>query len=74
MKHVRLFEEFIKESKEENIAYDIIQDLLDERDPDELDMMDLADAEETVDAYGYKGAKAKKIATVLMKLAQSRAF
>lgn len=74
MKHVRLFEEFIKESKEEDIAYDIIQDLLDERDPDELDMMDLEDAEETVDAYGYKGAKAKKIATALMKLAQSRAF
>ena len=74
MKHIKLFEQFIKESQEEDIAYDILQDLLGERDPEELEMMDLVDAEDTVMAYGHKGAKAKKIAKALVNLAQSGAF
>jgi len=74
MKHIKLFEQFIKESQEEDIAYDILQDLLGERDPEELEMMDLVDAEDTVMAYGHKGAEAKKIAKALVNLAQSGAF
>jgi len=74
MKHIKLFEEFINEANEADIAEEILQDLLGERDPDEIDMMDMTDALDTVEAYGHKGAKAKKIANHLMKMAQSGSF
>jgi len=74
MKHIKLFEEFVNESNEADIAEEILQDILGERDPDEIDMMDMTDALDTVEAYGHKGAKAKKIANHLMKMAQSGAF
>ena len=71
---VKLYEDFLNESKEEDIAYDILQDLLDERDTSELEMMSIEDAEETVAAYGHKGAKAKKIAKYLQKMAENGGF
>ena len=74
MKHVKVFEEFVGESKEEQIAKDIIQDLLNEYDPWEIQNMDPQDAKDTVDAYGYKGSKAAKIADYLINFAQAGAF
>jgi len=74
MKKVKLFEQFVNEGSEELIAKNIIQDLLGEYDPWELADMQPEEAEETVDAYGFKGAKAKKIAATLLDLAQSGQF
>lgn len=75
MKKVRLYEEFLNEAnKEYDIAYDIIQDLLNEYDPWEIQDMLPQDAVDTVDAYGYKGSKAKKIATHLLNIAQEGTF
>lgn len=74
MKHVKLFEQFILESVEEKEAKAILQDLLGEYDPWELDAMTEAEAEETVDGYGHKGSKAKKIAKILFDLASSGTF
>ena len=68
------FESFIAESKEEDEAYNIMQDLLGEWDPMDLEMMDMDQAEETVDSYGHKGSKAKKIAQYLVNMAQSGQF
>lgn len=74
MKHVKLFEDFILESVEEKEAKAILQDLLGEYDPWELDAMTEKEAEETVDGYGHKGSKAKKIAKILFDLASSGTF
>jgi hypothetical protein len=74
MKHVKLFEQFVNESNEEQIAKEIIQDLLGEYDPWEFADMQPEEAEETVASYGHKGAKAKKIAAALLDLAQSGQF
>ena len=74
MKHVKLFEAFILESKEEKEAKAIIQDLLDEHDPWELMDMLPGEALDTVIAYGHKGAEAKKIADILQNLASKGIF
>ena len=67
-------ESFVIESKEEDEAHDILQDLLNEWDPMDLEMMDMDQAMDTVDSYGHKGSKAKKIAQYLVKMAQSGQF
>lgn len=56
----------INESEAENI----LDDLLDERggDMEELHGMEMEDALDTVEAYGHKGSKAKKIAKELYSL------
>jgi len=74
MKHVKLFEAFILESTEEKEAKSILQDLLGEYDPWELGDMTEEEAEETVDGYGHKGSKAKKIAKILFDLASNGIF
>lgn len=59
-------EESVTESEAENI----LDDLLDERGGDmgELHGMEMEDALDTVEAYGHKGSKAKKIAQELFAL------
>lgn len=74
MKYVKLYEQFIVESAEEKEAKAILQDLLDEHDPWELGDMTEEEAEETVDGYGHKGSKAKKIAKILFDLASNGIF
>lgn len=74
MKYVKLYEQFILESAEEKEAKAILQDLLDEHDPWELGDMTEEEAEETVDSYGHKGSKAKKIAKILFDLASNGIF
>ena len=65
------FQEFVEnklnESKESDEASNILDDLLDERggDMEELHGMSIEDAMDTVETYGHKGAKAKKIAEFL---------
>ena len=61
-----LSESVVTESEAENI----LQDLLDERGGDmgELYGMEMEDALDTVEAYGHKGSKAKKIAQELHSL------
>ena len=62
---------FVKESLvTESEAENILQDLLDERGGDmgELHGMEMEDALDTVEAYGHKGSKAKKIAKELHSL------
>ena len=63
---VPAFESVVNESE----ANDILQDLLDERDGDmgELHGMEMEDALDTVEAYGHKGSKAKKIAKELVSM------
>lgn len=74
MKKIKLFEAFVNEGKEEAEAKAILQDLMDEFDPWELVDMLPKDAEDTVAAYGHKGAKAKKIADYLLSMAQNGEF
>lgn len=74
MKKIKLFEAFVNEGKEEAEAKAILQDLMDEFDPWELADMLPQDAEDTVAAYGHKGAKAKKIADYLLSMAQNGEF
>ena len=74
MKKIKLFEAFVNEGKEEAEAKAILQDLMDEFDPWELVDMLPQDAEDTVAAYGHKGAKAKKIADYLLSMAQNGEF
>ena len=65
--YVHLYNEsVVNESEAENI----LQDLLDERDGDmgELHGMSMEDALDTVEAYGHKGSKAKKIAKELVSM------
>lgn len=69
-----LKESTINESAEEKEAKAILQDLLDEYDPWEIGDMTEEEAKETVDAYGHKGTKAKKIAEILYDLATSGIF
>jgi hypothetical protein len=63
---VPAFESVVNESEAENI----LQDLLDERGGDmgELHGMEMEDALDTVESYGHKGSKAKKIAQELVSL------
>ena len=60
------FESVVNESEAENI----LQDLLDERGGDmgELHGMEMEDALDTVESYGHKGSKAKKIAQELFSM------
>ena len=60
------YESVVNESEAENI----LNDLLDERGGDmgELHGMEMEDALDTVEAYGHKGSKAKKIAQELYSL------
>ena len=62
----KLGESVVNESEAENI----LDDLLDERGGDmgELHGMEMEDALDTVEAYGHKGSKAKKIAQELHSL------
>ena len=63
------FQEFVKnklyESKESEEASNILDDLLGERDMEELHGMSIEDALDTVKTYGHSGTKAKKIAEEL---------
>ena len=64
-------EEFVEESAvNESEAENILQDLLDERGGDmgELHGMSMEDALDTVETYGHKGSKAKKIAKELFSM------
>lgn len=67
-------ESIVNESTEEKEAKAILQDLLDEFDPWELHDMTEEEAKETVDSYGHKGTKAKKIAEILYDLASNGIF
>lgn len=67
-------ESIVNESAEEKEAKAILQDLLGEYDPWELGDMTPEEAEETVDGYGHKGSKAKKIAKILFDLASNGIF
>ena len=71
-KHIKSLKELgIKESAvTESEAVNILNDLLDERGGDmgELHGMSIEDAQDTVEAYGHKGSKAKKIAQELHSL------
>ena len=60
------FESVVNESEAENI----LQDLLDERGGDmgEFHGMEMEDALDTVESYGHKGSKAKKIAQELFSM------
>ena len=51
-------------------AQNILEDILDERSPEELRGMTLDDAMETVEAYGYEGDQCKSIAKILHNLAE----
>ena len=64
----------IDESKEGDIAYDIIKDLLDNYTKNELARISIGDAVDAVKAYGHKGSKAKKIAQELQIIAQDRMY
>ena len=63
------FQEFVTnklhESKESEEASNILDDLLGERDMEELHGMSIEDALDTVKTYGHSGTKAKKIAEEL---------
>ena len=61
-----VYESVVNESEAENI----LQDLLDERGGDmgELHGMSMEDALDTVETYGHKGSKAKKIAKELFSM------
>ena len=66
LKELGIRESVVNESEAENI----LNDLLDERggDMEELHGMEMEDALDTVEAYGHKGSKAKKIAQELHSL------
>ena len=67
---VQIEESAVTEGKEADEAENILDDLLDERGGDmgELHGMEMEDALDTVEAYGHKGSKAKKIAQELHSL------
>jgi hypothetical protein len=67
-------EEKMNESKETDEAKAILQDLLAEYDPWELNDMLPEEAQDTVESYGHKGTKAKKIAEILLDLATTGTF
>ena len=58
----------VTESKEADEASNILDDLLGERDMEELHGMSIEDALDTVETYGHSGSKAKKIAQELYSL------
>jgi hypothetical protein len=68
-------ESVVTEGKEADEAEAILNDLLDERggDFDELRGMEMEDALDTVEAYGHKGSKAKKIAQELVSMTNESA-
>ena len=68
------YESVVTESKEADEAESILNDLLDERDMDELHGMSMEDALDTVGAYGHKGSKAKKIAQELVSMTNESAI
>jgi hypothetical protein len=72
MKYIKLFEAFVNESAidPEQEAQDILDDILSERDPEELATMTMEDALETVEAYGHTGQDAKNIAAALHAIAE----
>ena len=72
MKHIKLFEAFMNEAAidPEQEAQDILDDILSERDPEELATMTMEDALETVEAYGHTGQDAKNIAAALHAIAE----
>lgn len=72
MKNISNFNDFINESSinAEEEAQAILDDILAEREPDEVQTMSMEDAMETVEAYGHEGKLAKKIAKILHSLAE----
>ena len=58
----------VTESKEADEASNILDDLLGERDMEEIHGMSIEDALDTVETYGHSGSKAKKIAQELYSL------
>ena len=68
-------ESVVTEGKEADEAEAILNDLLDERGGDmgELHGMEMEDALDTVEAYGHKGSKAKKIAQELVSMTNESA-
>jgi hypothetical protein len=69
MEHVKLFEDYGKKYPEQE-ARDILDDILQERDPEELYGMTIEDALDTVLSYGHTGEEANIIANILHILAQ----
>ena len=59
-----------KFNPEEEEAQKILEDILEERSPEELHAMSMGDAIETVEAYGYKGDQCQTIAQILHNLAE----
>ena len=72
---VQIEESVVTEGKEADEAEAILNDLLDERGGDmgELHGMEMEDALDTVEAYGHKGSKAKKIAQELVSMTNESA-
>jgi hypothetical protein len=67
MKNIKLFEDYKTPEQE---AQDILDDILQERDAEELYGMTEKDALDTVLAYGHTGEEAFTIANILHTLAQ----
>lgn len=71
MKNIRSFHFFLNESiSPAEEAQNILDDLLEERSPEELQAMTIEDALETVEAYGYEGEELAQIAEMLHRLAE----
>jgi cytochrome P450 len=69
MEHIKLFEDFNQKTPEQE-AQDILDDILQEREPEELYGMTEQDALDTVLAYGHTEEEANTIANILHTLAQ----
>jgi hypothetical protein len=59
-----------KKFNPEEEAQKILEDILEERSPEELHTMSIKDAIETVEAYGHKGDQCQTIAQILHNLAE----
>jgi hypothetical protein len=71
MKHVKLFENWLNEGNTpQEEAQNILDDILQEREPDELQGMTMEDAMETVKGYNHTGKEAEEIAKILHSLAE----
>ena len=71
MKHVKLFENWLNEGKTpQEEAQNILDDILQEREPDELQGMTMEDAMETVKGYNHTVKEAEEIAKILHSLAE----
>lgn len=72
MNHLQTFDQHLNESSfdPQEIAQGILDDILQERGPEELQGMTEDVALETVEAYGYTGEEAEEITRILLNLAE----